>query len=55
MTEPTREELLALIEDLRAELRSQWESSHAEHCGKEPPLHDGECYWPPPDVLEGSQ
>jgi hypothetical protein len=50
-------ELLAPIERLRAELWSQWESNHAEHCGKPLP-HDGDCYWPPPDVLSeegGSQ
>ncbi len=54
MTEPTREELLALIALLRDELRSQWESNHAEHCCWPWP-HDGECYWPLPEVLRGSQ
>ncbi len=39
---------------LRAELKRQWEYNHAEHCGKPQP-HEGECYWPMPPVLGGSQ
>jgi hypothetical protein len=57
MSEPTREELLALIERLRAELQNQWEMAHAEYCGKPLP-HSDDCYWPPPAVLSedgGSQ
>jgi hypothetical protein len=44
------EALVAELEQLRAELRSQWESNHWEHCRAEWP-HEGVCHWPLPDVL----
>ena len=37
---------------LREELREQWESNHAEHCGSEWPHPEGkDCYWPLPAIL----
>ena len=39
---------------LRQLLFEQWEFNHAEHCGKPWP-HDGECYWPLPELLRESQ
>ncbi len=35
---------------LRAELWNQWESNHFEHCRRDP-YHEGDCYWPVPQVL----
>lgn len=49
MTEPTREELLALIARLRAELWNYWEAYHSEHCTGDWPHPPGQtCYYPPP-------
>jgi hypothetical protein len=40
------------IRFLRAELASQWESNHAEHCSSEWPHPEGKlCHWPPPEIL----
>jgi hypothetical protein len=38
------------IEELRRELREQWEHNHWERCRAEWP-HSGVCFWPYPEVL----
>lgn len=38
--------------ELRAELQSQWESNHYEHCGNRLPCLKETCHWPRPKVLE---
>lgn len=42
-----------LVGALRTELRSQWETNHAEHCRNQWP-HNEACYWPMPVVLEAT-